>query len=51
MSEDNSWRLNLHEGDIRWYSGTKIWESDLETGLWQRFKSRFLQLFPIEEYL
>ncbi|MEI6858833.1 MAG: phospholipase D family protein [Shewanella sp.] len=51
MHEDNSWRLNLHEGKLRWYSGTQIWESEPETGQWERIKSRFLQLLPIEKYL
>lgn len=51
MNEDNSWRLNLLEGDLRWYSGTETWESDPETGQWERAKSRFLQLLPIEKYL
>jgi putative cardiolipin synthase len=51
MNEKNSWRLNLSEGKVRWYSGTKIWESEPETGRWERMKSYFLQLFPIEKYL
>jgi len=51
MNEDNSWRLNLRDGKLRWYSGTKIWESEPETGLSERIKSRFLQLLPIEKYL
>lgn len=51
MSEDNSWRLSLYEGKTRWYSGDNSWESEPETGKWERFKSRFLQLLPIEKYL
>ena len=51
MDEDNSWRLNLQQGEIRWYSGQQSWEREPETGKWQRFKSRFLQLLPIEKYL
>ncbi|MGF1703275.1 phospholipase D-like domain-containing protein [Photobacterium makurazakiensis] len=51
MDEDNSWRLDLHEGEVRWYSGSKSWESEPETGWWDRTKSGFLQLFPIEKYL
>jgi len=51
MNEDNSWRLNLFEGEIRWYSGDKIWENEPETDLSERIKSRFLQLLPIEKYL
>lgn len=51
MNEDNSWRLNLQEGEVRWYSGQKSWESEPETGRWERIKSRFLQLLPIEKYL
>lgn len=51
MNEDNSWRLNLFEGDIRWYSGDEIWEKEPETDLSERIKSSFLQLLPIEKYL
>ncbi len=51
MNEDNSWRLKLQEGEVRWYSGQKSWESEPETGRWERFQSRFLQLLPIEKYL
>lgn len=51
MHEDNSWSLDLDDGDIRWHSGTESWESDPETSQWQRFKSGFLQLLPIEKYL
>jgi len=51
MHEDNSWRLELHEGKLRWYSGTKSWVSEPKTGRWERIKSRFLQLLPIEKYL
>ncbi|PKG84972.1 phospholipase D family protein [Colwellia sp. 75C3] len=51
MNEDNSWRLNLHEGKVRWSSGTKHWENEPETGRSERIKSRFLQLLPIEKYL
>jgi len=51
MNEDNSWRLELDDGDIRWHSGTESWNSDPETDQWERFKSGFLQLLPIEKYL
>ena len=51
MSEDNSWRLDLLEGEVRWHSGTESWKVDPETGQWQRIKSDFLQLLPIEKYL
>ncbi|PSU36270.1 phospholipase D family protein [Photobacterium lutimaris] len=51
MSEDNSWRLNLDNGDIRWYSGMESWDSEPEAGRWERLQSRFLQFFPIEKYL
>jgi len=51
MNESNSWRLNLLEGKIHWYSGKKIWENEPETELSERMKSRFLQLLPIEKYL
>ncbi|MDX2320868.1 MAG: phospholipase D family protein, partial [Moritella sp.] len=42
MNEDNSWSLDLEDGDIRWHSATESWESDPETSQWQRFKSGFL---------
>lgn len=51
MNEDNSWRLNIREGEVRWYSGQESWESEPETDRWERFQSRFLQLLPIEKYL
>ncbi|MGR5066038.1 phospholipase D family protein [Photobacterium sp. DNB22_13_2] len=51
MDEDNSWRLNLDNGDIRWYSGSQSWSSEPEAGRWEQLQSRFLQLFPIEKYL
>lgn len=51
MKEENSWRLNLQEGEVRWYSGKEHWEKEPETGRWKRFKSRFFQLLPIEKYL
>lgn len=51
MNDDNSWRLNLHEGKVRWYSGKKTWEIEPETDLSERIKSRLLQLLPIEKYL
>lgn len=51
MHEDNSWRLDLNDGDVRWQSATESWDSDPETSQWQRFKSGFLQLLPIEKYL
>lgn len=51
MNENNSWRLNLRDGELRWYSGKESWESEPETDLLERIKSRFLQLLPIEKYL
>ena len=51
MNENNSWRLNLRDGKLRWYSGKESWESEPETDLLERIKSRFLQLLPIEKYL
>ena len=51
MNENNSWRLNLIEGKLHWYSGEKTWDSEPETDLSERIKSRFLQLLPIEKYL
>jgi putative cardiolipin synthase len=51
MNEENSWRLNLFEGDIHWYSGKEVWEKEPETEFSERIKSRLLQLLPIEKYL
>ncbi|WP_299689112.1 phospholipase D family protein [uncultured Vibrio sp.] len=51
MSEDNSWRLELEDGDVYWYSGEQSWDSEPETGQWERMQSGFLQLLPIEKYL
>jgi len=51
MNKDNSWRLNLCEGKVRWYSGEKTWDSEPETALGERVKSSLLQLLPIEKYL
>ncbi|WP_299139692.1 phospholipase D family protein [uncultured Vibrio sp.] len=51
MSEDNSWRLELEDGDVYWYSGEQSWDSEPETGKWERMQSGFLQLLPIEKYL
>ena len=51
MNEDNSWRLKLLEGKIRWYSGESQWDKEPETELSERITSRFLQILPIEKYL
>ena len=51
MLEKNSWRVDLVDGDLQWYSGEEVWESEPETGQWERIKSGFLQLLPIEKYL
>lgn len=51
MLEKNSWRVDLIEGQVRWHSGTESWESEPETGQWERIKSGFLQLLPIGKYL
>lgn len=51
MNEDNSWRLGVTDGEVRWYSGTQSWESEPETDQWERTKSWFLQLLPIEKHL
>ena len=51
MNEDNSWYLNLDNGDVRWHSGTETWTSEPQTGQWERMKSYILQLLPIEKYL
>ncbi|MBW3695764.1 phospholipase D family protein [Vibrio sp. T187] len=51
MSEENSWRLDLEGGDVHWHSGPNTWDSEPETGKWERVQSGFLQLLPIEKYL
>ena len=51
MDDDNSWNLDLTEGQIRWHSGEETWENEPETGQWERIKSGLLQLLPIEKYL
>ena len=51
MDEENSWRLDLDNGNVRWFSGQDSWDSEPDTSQWDRAKSRFLQLFPIEKYL
>lgn len=51
MSDDNSWRLDLLNNELRWHSGMKTWEKEPESNLSERIKSRFLQLLPIEKYL
>ena len=51
MNDNNSWRLQLHKDEVRWYSGEQYWENEPETDRWQRSKSRLLQLLPIEKYL
>jgi putative cardiolipin synthase len=51
MNEDNSWRLDLLEGKVRWYSGNKTWNSEPNTALGERIESSLLQLLPIEKYL
>lgn len=51
MSDNNSWGLNREDGDTIWHSGEKTWTKEPETGQWDRIKSSFLQLLPIEKYL
>jgi len=51
MHEENSWRLEVDNGDVRWYSGSRSWSNEPETGKWERMQSWFLQLLPIEKYL
>jgi putative cardiolipin synthase len=51
MNQDNSWRLELQNGNVQWYSGSESFDHEPDTGKWQRFESYFLQLLPIEKYL
>ncbi|WP_434763633.1 phospholipase D family protein [Vibrio fortis] len=51
MDINNSWRLDLEDGDVRWYSSDQSWDKEPETGKWERAQSGFLQLLPIEKYL
>ena len=47
MNEDNSWRLDLHEGDIRWHSGTESWKIDPETGNGNELSQTFYNYCPL----
>ncbi|EEX93957.1 phospholipase D [Vibrio orientalis CIP 102891 = ATCC 33934] len=49
--EENSWHLELKDGDVYWLSGDSEWDKEPETGKWRRMQSGFLQLLPIEKYL
>ncbi|WP_159651144.1 phospholipase D family protein [Vibrio atypicus] len=51
MDIENSWYLDLQDGDVRWHSTQQTFKREPETGKWQRFQSSFLQLLPIEKYL
>lgn len=51
MSENNSWYLELKDGDVYWHSGEQSFDKEPNTGKWRRFQSSFLQLLPIEKYL
>lgn len=51
MNLDNSWRLDLQNGEVMWHSDSQTYDHEPETGRWQRFESYFLQLLPIEKYL
>lgn len=51
MSEENSWRLSLTDGKVRWHANDKVWDSEPETKLTERITSKLLQLLPIEKYL
>lgn len=51
MFDENSWRLHLKQDAVQWSSGKETWDSEPETGQWDRIKSRLLQLLPIEKYL
>jgi len=51
LTDDNSWRLELKDGDVYWQSGDREWDKEPETGKWRRMQSSFLQLLPIEKYL
>jgi len=51
LTDDNSWHLELKDGDVYWLSGESEWNKEPETGKWRRMQSGFLQLLPIEKYL
>jgi len=51
MSDVNSWKLTAQEDKLQWYSEGVTLYADPETSMWQRVKSKFLQLLPIEKYL
>ena len=51
MSEENSWHLELKDGDVLWHAKDQTFDHEPNTGKWRRFQSSFLQLLPIEKYL
>lgn len=51
MSVENSWHLELKDGDVIWNGEDQSFDHEPNTGKWRRFQSSFLQLLPIEKYL
>lgn len=51
MSEQNSWQVELEDGEVYWHSGPQRFDKEPNTSKWRRLQSSFLQLLPIEKYL
>lgn len=51
----NSYRLELHDGELRWRTATddgpEYLDAEPETGWWERFVARLLSLLPIDGQL
>jgi putative cardiolipin synthase len=55
LKPENSWRITLTDhGALQWTTridGVEIrFSQDPQTSFWQRFKSGFIALFPLEQY-
>ena len=51
MQAENSWELQFRDGRLHWISNNEDWTNEPETGQWERIKSKFIQLLPVEKYL
>jgi putative cardiolipin synthase len=52
LADENSWRVQLDDrGRLRWHEGSTIHAREPATSWWQRTKTRFIALFPLEKYL
>ncbi len=52
MRLENSWKVQLNpQGQPQWLGTDRTYSHEPETGWWQRVKSGFLSLLPLEKYL